>query len=195
MPLDVPVLRAQHRAGLLPPLLAGLAGPRPDRPAQEPPPVEDADSFLRRLRAAGAADRDRMLLELVLGATATQLGYTDPARLDLDRTFVEMGLDSLGSVRLRNQLAAGCGVRLSAGLIFEHPTPAALAEHLHAALVPAEAPGTENGEIPPDVAAALMVLEELNKLDGAVTALPPENAARTRITTLLRTLTDKWGSD
>jgi NAD(P)-dependent dehydrogenase (short-subunit alcohol dehydrogenase family) len=194
MPVDVAALRAQHRAGLLPPILAGLPGEDRDRPAAEPP-AADSGAFLSRLRAADPADREQLVLELVLGATATQLGYADPGRLEPGRSFVELGMDSLGSVRLRNQLAAGCGVRLSAGLIFEHPTPAALAEHLHAALLPAEVPETADGDIPADVAAALMVLEELTKLDGAVTALPPENAARTRITTLLRTLTDKWGND
>ncbi|WP_374711188.1 SDR family NAD(P)-dependent oxidoreductase [Actinoplanes couchii] len=194
MPLDMAALRAQNRAGLLPPILAGLPGEDRDRPVEEAP-AADSGVFLGRLRAAGPAEREELVLDLVLGATATQLGYPDPGRFDPARSFIELGLDSLGSVRLRNQLAAGCGVRLSAGLIFEHPTPAALAEHLHAALVPAEAPVIADGDVPAEVAAALMVLEELTKLDGAVTALPPENAARTRITTLLRTLTDKWGND
>ena len=42
----------------------------------------------------------------------------------------ELSLNSLMSIELRNALATECETRLSATLVFEHPTCAALAAHL-----------------------------------------------------------------
>jgi acyl carrier protein len=79
--------------------------------------------------------RLRVLLDLVTGSVATVLGHTDA--VGEDRAFKEMGFDSLSAVELRNRLANTTGVRLPATLVFDHPTPAAVAAFLHGKVVPA----------------------------------------------------------
>ncbi|MCK2244820.1 MULTISPECIES: type I polyketide synthase [unclassified Crossiella] len=47
-----------------------------------------------------------------------------------EETFAEQGLDSLGAVRLRDRVAAALGVEPAQTLVFDHPTPRAVADHL-----------------------------------------------------------------
>ncbi|GAA2807816.1 type I polyketide synthase [Crossiella cryophila] len=68
-------------------------------------------------------------LRLVREHGAYLLG-TEPGALDPSSPFRELGFTSLTSIELRNRLATATGAALSAAVLFNHPTPAALAGHL-----------------------------------------------------------------
>ncbi|MFI0481360.1 SDR family NAD(P)-dependent oxidoreductase [Actinomadura sp. 9N215] len=127
----VPV-RLARAADDVPPLLRDLV-----RPAARPGTA--GASFAERLRTMPDADRDKTLLELVTGEVAAVLGHRGNGAVQPGQAFKDLGLDSLTGVELRNRLSAAVGARLPATLIFDHPTPLALAGHLRDAMLGAPA--------------------------------------------------------
>ncbi len=128
--LDVAALRGAD----VPPLWRALAG-APARRTAASAPAADSDSLRKRLAAATRQERDRMLRQLVLAHVAAVLGHASAASIGADRAFTDLGFDSLTAVELRNRLRAETGLRLPATLIFDHPTPAALAVSLRGELI------------------------------------------------------------
>ncbi|WP_204058869.1 type I polyketide synthase, partial [Microbispora corallina] len=72
------------------------------------------------------------LLRLVVAVTAGVLGHADAGGVAADLTFRDLGLDSLGAVELRDALTAATGLSVPATVTYDHPSPLALARHLHA---------------------------------------------------------------
>ncbi|XNN03555.1 type I polyketide synthase [Streptomyces sp. Inha503] len=83
-----------------------------------------------RLAGVASQERERLLLELVRSHVATVLGHADPAGIDADRALKDLGFDSLTAIELRNQLGAATELRLPTTLIFDYPTPSAIARYL-----------------------------------------------------------------
>ncbi|MFC8448663.1 type I polyketide synthase [Kitasatospora sp. NPDC057223] len=148
--LDRATLR--DRAADVPALLRGLAGPGPRRRTRTGSPAVDTATLERRLIALRPVERDRYLLELVLGHAAAVLGHDDPAAVPRTRGFTELGLDSLGAIELRNRLRTATGLRLPATLMFDYPNSQDLAGFLLAELLPAAvaAPATASAAPPDD---------------------------------------------
>jgi hypothetical protein len=108
------------------PLLSGLfAAPR-----QAGPTVPAAVPVKQLLAALPAADRESAILELVREQAAIVLGHLRPEEIEPEYPFMERGFNSLMAIELRNRIDAATDLRLPATLIFEYPSPRALAEHL-----------------------------------------------------------------
>ncbi|WP_406003531.1 type I polyketide synthase [Streptomyces sp. NBC_00829] len=135
MRLDLTVARAQAvSTGETPPLLRALVRVPSRRAAEQRAATDGGSPLTARLLARPAAEREGMLLDLVCGRVAVVLGHADAHAVDGDRAFKELGFDSLTAVELRNVLKTETGLRLSPTLVFDYPTPSALARHLLAEL-------------------------------------------------------------
>ncbi|MBD3006090.1 SDR family NAD(P)-dependent oxidoreductase, partial [Streptomyces sp. 5-10] len=94
----------------------------------------DDNPLRQRLSAAPAAQRHQILVRHIQTLAATILGHSGPEAVPPGQPFQELGFDSLTAVELRNQLAATTGLALAPALVFDHPTPSALATYLGAEL-------------------------------------------------------------
>ncbi|MFD5008361.1 SDR family NAD(P)-dependent oxidoreductase [Streptomyces chartreusis] len=168
-------------AGPVPPVLRGLIGGRRTAAGRN-----RAAELAARLDGLRPQERTRHLTDLVRAEAATVLGHDTPEQIGADDEFAALGFDSLTSVEMRNRLGTVTGLRIPATLVFDHPTPLAVAEHLAHRL----GRGT--------TAPADALHAELDRLDTALTgALDADGldpAARTgtaaRLRALLARITD-----
>ena len=180
--LETAALRAMAAAGELPPLLHRLAGVTARRTAAASSAVHTGD-LRAELTGSTRPQRLSRLTQLVGAQAGAVLGHTGADEVTSERNFKELGFDSLTAVELRNRLAAATGLRLPATLVFDFPTPAALAARL------AEDLAEDLGETAADPAA---------DLDRALDALAEqlatgaEHADHGRVVARLRALARQW---
>ncbi len=175
--LRIGVLRSQAESGTLPAMLRQLVR-RPVRrlaPSGRVPSV----NWAQRLTDLPEPERRQSVLDLVRSEAAAVVGHASPSALKSERAFKEAGFDSLTGVELRNRLAAITGLRLPATLVFDHPTPAALADHLMGLFAPMRP------------AAPTSVLADLERLERPVLAASADAETRMELIESLNELLRK----
>jgi acyl carrier protein len=160
----------------LPPLLAGLAisAARPTRPVATS--TATPATLAAQLHAMTPAQRHTIIDALIRTHAATTLAYPSPDAIDPASAFTDLGFDSLTAVELRNRLVTATGLRLPATLVFDHPTPTALAHYIQNELL-----GPEDEE-----AAILAALAGLEKVESSLSQIVEDKATRARVTLRLK---------
>jgi acyl carrier protein len=135
LPLDGPRFMEQFSGKIPPPFLANML--RDLKSAEEevdltPIALGKTNDLWQRLQDAPASSRLGLLIEHVRVQAAKVLGLDSVHEVDIDQPLNEMGLDSLMAVELRNLVGVGLKLErpLSATLVFDYPTVAAVADHL-----------------------------------------------------------------
>ncbi|WP_367127734.1 SDR family NAD(P)-dependent oxidoreductase [Saccharothrix sp. HUAS TT1] len=173
--LDVTALRS--RADLPPPLL-GLVPGAARRLAGSVRAASGEAALLRQLAAVPPAKRHDAVTAAVRAEVAAVLGHKSATSVDATLAFRDMGFDSLTAVELRNRLTALTGLRLSATLVFDHPTPQELAAAVLAKLPVEGAPGS--------------LFDEVDRLVTALADAEPDHTTRNRIKVRLQSLLSRW---
>ena len=97
-------------------------------------PEDEPDDDTASPSAAGEYHPDRLAAQVV-SAVAQQLGLAE-ADVNVDLPLVELGVDSIMTVRLRRQLEKQTGLSLPPTLLWEHPTAAAVTTRIIELLAP-----------------------------------------------------------
>jgi myxalamid-type polyketide synthase MxaE and MxaD len=143
-PLDAAALRRAIDAGSLSSPAAALLAPlaaQPDAPVDHAV-VDNANSLLDQLRAR-PREQACLMLEDRLAQLAANVLRVATTRLGRRTPLGSYGLNSLMALELRNCIEVDLRLPLSATVLWNYPTLAALAEHLLSRLAPVGA--TDNG--------------------------------------------------
>ncbi|MFF9040953.1 type I polyketide synthase [Streptomyces sp. NPDC014892] len=180
--LDLARLREEAKGQPVPALLRGLVRAPVERTRAGAAVPRDLAADLARLPEP---EQRRTVLDLVRAHAAAVLGYDGPDAVAADHAFTKLGFDSLTAVELRNRLTKATTLRLPAGLVFDHPTPTALAAHLWAELAGSTDPAQA------DTADVLAGLDRLEAAVGRLTAAGADSpAVADRLRALLARVTD-----
>jgi acyl transferase domain-containing protein/acyl carrier protein len=174
--LSMTVLRAQAKAGMLPDALRGLVRV-PIRQASDA-----GGSLARRLAATPEPEWDGIVAELVRDHVAGVLGHASAGAVDPQHTFKDLGFDSLAAVEFKNRLNQATGLKLPATLIFDYPTPVAVAEYVRSKVA-------GGGARQP------VVDEQLDDLETTLAAIARDDGERTRVKARLRSLLAKLAGE
>ncbi|GFG64843.1 polyketide synthase [Mycobacterium kubicae] len=145
----------------VPPLLHNVVTGPVRRVIDQIEPDTSKTVLASRLQGMRPEQRQRELVELICSHAATVLGHSSVT--DVNARFQELGFDSLTAVELRNRLKTATGLTLSPTLIFDYPTPVALADLLDTRLAATPGDQAEQRARGDDIARELEAL--LNRPD------------------------------
>ncbi|MEU0744440.1 SDR family NAD(P)-dependent oxidoreductase [Streptomyces sp. NPDC006134] len=174
-----------------PEVLRGLLHTPLRRAAREP---SGGDGLAARLAPLPRPGRLAALTEAVRAQAAAVAGYDTADAVPPGRHFKDLGFDSLASVELRNRLGSAVGLRLPSTLVFDHPTPEAVAAYVDGRLFP-DASGAPEADPPGPAAEALGHLAALEAaLDGWRDAAGDAAGERGAIEARLTALLGRWSA-
>ncbi|WP_405773935.1 SDR family NAD(P)-dependent oxidoreductase [Streptomyces sp. NBC_01538] len=99
-------------------------------PAAPTAAPETLSRLARTVRELPDTDRESFLLRLVTDQVAAVLGHADGSAVPARRSFTDLGITSMNAVEIRGALCEATGVELPVTVVFDQPTPQALARHL-----------------------------------------------------------------
>ncbi|MBD2522076.1 type I polyketide synthase [Nostoc sp. FACHB-133] len=167
IPVNWQTFLKQYRPGEIPPLLQDFA----EYTQPEEKSETNQSTILEKLQQVSDDKRQSLLLTHVRKLAAKVLRLNSWQNLDADKPLIEMGLDSLMALELRNVLENSLACSLPATLLFDYPSLQTLVNHLIQDVMSlskledsSPAPSLEESE-------PLISLEDLTRMSEAETEL------------------------
>ncbi|MFF8268230.1 type I polyketide synthase [Streptomyces sp. NPDC016562] len=110
------------------------SGGRQDAESVAPADEGGNGHMLRRMAELPRDEHEAFLVDMVCEQAAAVLGHGSAEETEMWRPFQDLGFDSLTAVELRNRLGAALDLTLPVTLVFDHPTPQDLVDHLATAV-------------------------------------------------------------
>ncbi|WP_053171279.1 type I polyketide synthase [Streptomyces sp. SBT349] len=174
----VPIFTAARPSALIDGVPEARAAAQADAAEAREAGLAARAALVERLTGMADSEADQLLQDLVCGNVAAVLGHGSAGAINPERAFSDVGFTSLTSVELRNRLNDATGLRLPATLVFDYPTPMAIADYL-------------KQEIAPSDDMDLSILGELDKLQSALSRITATDT-RDAITSRLETILTSW---
>jgi acyl carrier protein len=168
MPLDWAAYAEAHPVSARSPFLCAFVS----EAASEGQPA--AGSARDALLAVEAGPRRRVAMESLLKEQVARVLRQAASRIDADKPFRSLGLDSLMGLELRNRLESEFAVQLPATIVWNYPTVKALAPHLATLLnIPLDVP-----QVFEAANAAATPVDDLEAILGEIERLSIDEARR-----------------
>lgn len=98
----------------------------------------ESSKLVASLIGKSETEQERLILEIIRAHGAAVLGHDSPEAVGVDQPFMDLGFDSLSAVEFRNRLKSSTGAKLPTTVVFDYPTPGALAGYLRQQIAPAD---------------------------------------------------------
>ncbi|MCU1242343.1 MAG: polyketide synthase [Candidatus Acidoferrum typicum] len=109
-----------------------------DAPAKSGPAGKEPSKSLRDLLATETSSRRNSIIEEHVKEHLSKIVRIPPNRIEANKPFKYLGLDSLMGLELRNSLQTSLDVSLPATIVFNYPTTALLSRYLADKIAPPE---------------------------------------------------------
>lgn len=84
--------------------------------------VHSESLLQQKLLKLSPEERKKTIQEIVLKCLSAVLGFTDSSKINLERGFFDLGLDSIMAVELKMELENSISRPLNASIVFDYPT-------------------------------------------------------------------------
>jgi malonyl CoA-acyl carrier protein transacylase len=91
---------------------------------------ETSLNLVEQLKATEKEQRKALLIAHIQSLLSQVLGDKQERTFSLSQGFLDLGMDSMTSIELRNRLQNSIGIPLSSTLFYKYPTPEALVDYL-----------------------------------------------------------------
>jgi 8-amino-7-oxononanoate synthase len=130
--------------------------------------VKSLSAFRLQLDTAPVEDRLALLTQHVQSQIAKVIGLSSPEEVELDRSFTDLGMDSLMGMEMKSRLQFSLNCSLPVTLAMDYPTVGLLITYIHQEVICPEAAGVSPAKAQPKFQAQTVMVPRSVSRNGSV---------------------------